>query len=803
MAVPTTGSFLMFGTGSNTTIAGAIIEGGANSETIASTLNFNSLKALADINKFDAEFKEGATTLEQIVKSTQFRGYPIFKCNFNGLTIICDSPTTTTTTTSTTTTAAPCSLTIYFDVSQSPGTQGWNSDTDACNGTGTPLTVYFSNTPNGCPTTFQDVFNDGKIIYTNPSLTTVLAGNDKWYKSVQSPNLGIAIQVGNDGFIDTLSAPCNPSETTTTTTTVAPTTTTTVSPTTTTSTSTTTESPATTTTTQPCFDCYVYEYINISGNTIALNGTLCNGGAYSINVTPSEEGATFCIQQLSQNTIDAYNALGLILTEAAVSCGNSCTPTTTTTTTTTPPPTTTASPTTTTTTSPTTTTTTATPTTTTTTTASPICYVYEYINNSGDTINVNGTLCEGGAYSQPVGPGGEGATFCLRQLSQETIDAYAALNLILTQAAVSCNATTTTTSTTTSTTTTAGPLSFISTWDTTKTTSGSSNSNQVKLPLQSNGVYNFTVNWGDGNTNIITTWNQAQTTHTYASTGIYTITITGTCQGFAFQNTGDKAKLLSITSFGNVKLGNYESGIFRGCVNLDLSAVTDTPDLSTMNTLRLMFFSCDNLTTINNVNSWNVSTITDMSWMFFRTPFNQSLNSWNVSNVTNMEQMFLGATNFNGNISSWNVGSVTSMRNMFSGASSFNQNISSWDVSNVTNMGGMFASATAFNQNIGSWDVSSVTYMSSMFFQASSFNQNIGSWNVANVTSIVLFMNEKTAANYSATNLDAIYNGWSLLTLKPNLNITFGTIKYTAAGQAGRNILTGAPNNWTIADGGT
>ena len=77
MAVPTTGSFLMFGTGSNATIAGAIIEGGASSETVASTLNFNALKALANINKFDAEFKEGATTLEEIVKTIQFRGYPI------------------------------------------------------------------------------------------------------------------------------------------------------------------------------------------------------------------------------------------------------------------------------------------------------------------------------------------------------------------------------------------------------------------------------------------------------------------------------------------------------------------------------------------------------------------------------------------------------------------------------------------------------------------------------------------------------------------------------------------------------
>ena len=87
MAVPTTGSFLMFGTGSNTTIAGAIIQGGANAGTVSSTLNFNALKALANINKFDAEFKEGATTLSEIVKTTQFRGYPISlpDCTLTGI----------------------------------------------------------------------------------------------------------------------------------------------------------------------------------------------------------------------------------------------------------------------------------------------------------------------------------------------------------------------------------------------------------------------------------------------------------------------------------------------------------------------------------------------------------------------------------------------------------------------------------------------------------------------------------------------------------------------------------------------
>ena len=92
--------------------------------------------------------------------------------------------------------------------------------------------------------------------------------------------------------------------------------------------------------------------------------------------------------------------------------------------------------------------------------------------------------------------------------------------------------------------------------------------------------------------------------------------------------------------------------------------------------------------------------------------------------------------------------------------------------------------------------------METMFGSSFAFNQPIGNWNVSNVTNFTNFMLNKTAANYSTTNLNSIYNNWSLLTLNPNLNINFGTIKYTSAGQAGKNILTGAPNNWTITDGG-
>ena len=117
------------------------------------------------------------------------------------------------------------------------------------------------------------------------------------------------------------------------------------------------------------------------------------------------------------------------------------------------------------------------------------------------------------------------------------------------------------------------------------------------------------------------------------------------------------------------------------------------------------------------------------------------------------------------------------MLQMFYGATSFNQPLNSWDVSGVTNMNGMFASATAFNQPLNSWDVSSVQAMGN-------------------------FMFGKSTANYSSAYLDAIYNSWSLLTLQPTVVADFGTIQYTVAGSAGRAILTSAPNNWNVTDGG-
>lgn len=87
-------------------------------------------------------------------------------------------------------------------------------------------------------------------------------------------------------------------------------------------------------------------------------------------------------------------------------------------------------------------------------------------------------------------------------------------------------------------------------------------------------------------------------------------------------------------------------------------------------------------------------------------------------------------------IESWNVSNVTNMSYMFAGAKSFNQPLDSWDTSKVTDMAGMFYNATSFNQPIGAWNVESVTDMSFMFYGAEKFCQVLDNWNVCNVTSM-------------------------------------------------------------------
>lgn len=537
--------------------------------------------------------------------------------------------------------------------------------------------------------------------------------------------------------------------------------------------------------------------------------------------------------------------------------------------------------------------------------------------------------------------------------------------------------------------------SFVSIWNTTKTSAGSSTAAQITLPLESTGTYNFIVDWGDNSTSTITVWNQAQTTHTYTTPGVYKIKITGTCYGWRFNNTGDRLKFISVQQWGTgFRLGN-SSANFSGCSNLLLDYVRDVLDLTGTTTFASLFNACTSLRGVGRINEWNTANITDMSTTFqnainfddniggwnvtnvttfayflhcnnaargkFNNRGSSSIKNWNTTNVTTMEGMFAyqrffnqdigtkvvtvngntytawdikNVTNLNffliistfsgvfnnggsDSIKNWNTSKVTTLRGCFQNQASFNQDIgtkvvtvngstytawdtanvttiaflfnslitdgvynnagsdsiknwntskmtdihqaftglpyfnqdvstktvtvngvtytawdttlvtdmsylfftypsprlggvfnqdiSNWNVGNVTNIVGLLAHQKLFNQPLNTWNTAKVTNMGDVFTNATAFNQSISDWKVNLVTTFTDdygFMAGKTANDYSTANYDALLIGWASRTVLANKSINFGTIKYTPAATAARAVLTSAPNNWTIVDGG-
>ena len=263
--------------------------------------------------------------------------------------------------------------------------------------------------------------------------------------------------------------------------------------------------------------------------------------------------------------------------------------------------------------------------------------------------------------------------------------------------------------------------------------SGVSNSNQFQLPLISAGTLDFTVIWGDGTQDIITSYNQAETLHTYPSSGTYTIGIRANTQplkGFKFDSGGDKLKMSNIVNWGGSNFNLDQQEAFYGCANMTCTA-TDAPLIATTVFYR-MFRGCTNFN--GDLSNWDVSNVTSLAQMFYSCNAftGKGLENWDISSADAIEYMFFNCPNFNGKIGGWNTSGVTTMRYVFQQCSIFNQDISSWDTSLVTRMNNMFQDAFEFNQPLNSWDVSSCVDFASMFKNATKFNQPLNNWTIKN-----------------------------------------------------------------------
>lgn len=277
-----------------------------------------------------------------------------------------------------------------------------------------------------------------------------------------------------------------------------------------------------------------------------------------------------------------------------------------------------------------------------------------------------------------------------------------------------------------------------------------------------------------------------------------------------FNDSRTRLKLVELEQWGDLKWSNFKDAFAR-CYRLYFTA-TDIPDLSNVENMRSAFSGIPG-ETIPNMNSWDVSTVTnmwglfagaenfnedisdwdvssatDMEYMFDKAIFfNQPIGNWDVSNVTTMQAMF-SATTFNQDISNWNVSNVENMLGMFSGTYNFNQDISSWDVSNVTTFIMMFMDAIEFNQDISDWDIEKATWMSYMFYGTHKFNQDLNKWDISNAYDFDEMFSEAKAFDQALTD-------WTLRQLS---EYSYQTIGFANSGMSCENYsktLTAWANN--------
>jgi len=94
----------------------------------------------------------------------------------------------------------------------------------------------------------------------------------------------------------------------------------------------------------------------------------------------------------------------------------------------------------------------------------------------------------------------------------------------------------------------------------------------MTLPLIVGYTYSMGVDWGDGTYTNVYAYNSSAATHTYASHGIYKIKISGTLGAWGFNNSGSKAFITRIDSWGRVldlAQGTSLTNGFSGCNNLN------------------------------------------------------------------------------------------------------------------------------------------------------------------------------------------------------------------------------------------
>jgi surface protein len=141
--------------------------------------------------------------------------------------------------------------------------------------------------------------------------------------------------------------------------------------------------------------------------------------------------------------------------------------------------------------------------------------------------------------------------------------------------------------------------------------------------------------------------------------------------------------------------------------------------------LRFLFESLHNLTTITGLEYFDTTNVKDMSYMFFYASGLESLDlsEFDTTNVRYMNSMFRGASSLESlDLSGFDTTKVVNMSSMFAEASSLESlDLLGFDTTNVIDMSSMFYGASSLESlDLSGFNTTNVVRMYDMFYGASS-----------------------------------------------------------------------------------
>jgi len=335
----------------------------------------------------------------------------------------------------------------------------------------------------------------------------------------------------------------------------------------------------------------------------------------------------------------------------------------------------------------------------------------------------------------------------------------------------------------------------------------------------------ISIDWGDGSAIQQTgTISNIRLTHVY-DTDTYPrpliqwgrSTDAGKISRFLVNGAGSRLNISNLKQWG--KSFNGIQINFNSATNMIITA-QDIPDFSSLTSMASMFLSCSSITTIPNIEKWDVSNKAVSASQMFRFCSNfiatdldnfadniftsqaamfgncSSLNSTSFSKWRTrgaMSEAFESMSSLDQDLSTktvtrangstyiaWDIKECTTIFQMISydtGFTGTNPNISNWDTSNIIASGFRYlteqskinsdmstkqiSTPNPYNTAYTAWDVSTCTNFIAFFRSNSTFNQNLRTWQLNESTTSLSQIFATTAA-FSDDNYTDTLVGWAV-----------------------------------------